>query len=81
MYGDPRFSEDLDFDNFDLSQDEFALMMEDLVKYLKKNGYEVEMKLVYKGAYNCHIKLPGILFANNLATMKTEKILIKIDTF
>lgn len=81
IYNNSRFSEDLDFDNFDLKKEEFEIMMEDLKKHLEKNWYEIEMRVLYKWAYHCNIKIPSILYQNNITNMKTEKILIKIDTF
>jgi len=79
-YNSQRFSEDLDFDNFNLNEKEF----ENITKYIKKNleleGYKVDLKHIYKGAYHCHIKIPNILYENNLAAMPTQKIIIKMDT-
>lgn len=81
LYNNARFSEDLDFDNFDLKKEEFEDIMYGLQKYLQQNGYEVEIKIIYKWAYHCHIKIPKLLYENGIATMETEKILIKIDTY
>lgn len=75
-----RFSEDLDFDNFGLKVEEFEEVTEFVKQGLEREGFEVEMQNVYKGAYHCKIRIPKILFENKLATMETEKFLILIDT-
>jgi predicted nucleotidyltransferase component of viral defense system len=80
VYENGRFSEDLDFDNFGLSVEEFEEVTESVRKGLEFEGFEVEIQNVYKGAYHCKIRIPKILFENNLATMETEKFLILIDT-
>lgn len=80
VYENSRFSEDLDFDNFNLSVSDFEEITEFVKKSLELEGFEVEMQNVYKGAYHCKIKIPKILFENNLAGMEAEKFLILIDT-
>jgi hypothetical protein len=47
---------------------------------LELEGYEVEIRNVFKGSFHCYIKIPGILQANNLSIDDKEKILIQIDT-
>lgn len=81
LHGSQRFSEDLDFDNFGLKEDEFAGLAEEVQKGLELQGYKVEIRNVFKGAFHSYIRLPEILFDNRLAVMKEEKILIQIDTF
>lgn len=80
IYGNSRFSEDLDFDNLGLSQKEFARLAKTVEKELQKQGYAAESCNVFKGAYRCYIKLPKILFANDLSGMASEKIIIQLDT-
>ncbi|MBN8682440.1 MAG: nucleotidyl transferase AbiEii/AbiGii toxin family protein [Chitinophagales bacterium] len=75
-----RFSEDLDFDNFHLSSDEFALVSDALRIGLEKEGLEVEMRNVMRGAYHCYIKFPNLLFETGLSGHREEKILIQLDT-
>lgn len=79
-YGGTRFSEDLDFDNFGLSEDEFNGLSEVIKKELELEGYEVEVRNVFKGAFRCYIKIPKILKENNLSALEDEKILIQVDT-
>jgi len=79
-YGSARFSEDLDFDNFGLTEKDFGELSEIIKKELQLEGYEVEIKNVFKGAFRCNIKILNILKENNLAVMPNEKILIQLDT-
>lgn len=80
IYGNTRFSEDLDFDNFGLNQDEFTLLSKEVENGLIKQGYKAEARNVFKGAYRCYVKLPKILFNSDLSGFKEEKIMIQIDT-
>jgi len=80
IYGNTRFSEDLDFDNLGLSEKEFEDLLLLVKKGLELEGYIVEVDNVFKGAYRCIIKLPEVLFNNKLSVIKEEKIMIQIDT-
>jgi len=80
VYDASRFSEDLDFDNFGLTEDDFVFLSSDIKKRLGELGYQAEIKNVFKGAYRCYIKLPNILFDNQISVLKEEKIMIQIDT-
>jgi predicted nucleotidyltransferase component of viral defense system len=80
VYGNNRFSEDLDFDNFGLSEAEFKILAQEIKSGLESEGLKTEMSSVVKGAYRCSIRLPEILFANQLSPYKDEKILIHIDS-
>ncbi len=75
-----RFSEDLDFDNFSLSEEDFEWLSEVVKWELQKLWYEVEIKNVYKWAYRCYIRLPKILRELGFSALDDEKILIQIDT-
>ena len=80
VHGNTRFSEDLDFDNFTIAEDTFAKVSDVLKKQLEQEGYDVEMKTVYKGAYHCYIRFPEILYKEGLSGYREEKILIQLDT-
>ncbi|MBI2417360.1 MAG: nucleotidyl transferase AbiEii/AbiGii toxin family protein, partial [Ignavibacteriales bacterium] len=80
IFGTSRFSEDLDFDNFGLTGDEFDAIADGVSKELKAEGYSVEIKTVHKGAFRCYIRIPGLLFDNKLSGFYEEKILIQLDT-
>src|SRR3990167_7850562 len=49
IYKNQRFSEDLDFDNYQLSVDEFSSLCSDIANDLKLSGIETEQKIVTKG--------------------------------
>lgn len=80
FYGLPRFSEDLDFDNFGLSEDDFAKLIEVVTKNLVEQGFSVECSVKIKGAYHCYVRFSNLLFDNKLSAHADEKILVKIDT-
>ena len=80
LHGNKRFSEDLDFDNFGLKENEFENLATVIRKKLKMEGYNAEIKNVFKNAYHCYVRIPGLLFDSGLSGHKEEKILIQIDT-
>ncbi len=80
VYGNPRFSEDLDFDNFSLSQEDFILLGTFIEKKLAEEGYKVETKNVFKGAYRCYINISDVLFQNGISPHENEKLMIQVDT-
>ncbi len=80
VYGNQRFSEDLDFDNFNLSEAEFAEISANIEKQLDRLGYKAEIRQIAKGAYHCYIRFPGLLFEQGLYGFEEEKILIQLDT-
>lgn len=80
VHGNNRFSEDLDFDNFNLSEQNFEAISGTISKELQKEGYEIEIKNVLKGAFHCYIRFPELLFKEGLTGHKEEKILIQLDT-
>lgn len=75
-----RFSEDIDFDNRGLTQRDFAVLSEQIERGLQLEGYTIEMRQVYKGAYHCYIRFPELLYTQHLSPLKQEKILIQLDT-
>jgi predicted nucleotidyltransferase component of viral defense system len=75
-----RFSEDLDFDNFNLSQSDFNEIADIIRKELQRQGYEIEMENVFSGAFHCYIKFPGLLFEEGLSGHEDKKILIQLAT-
>jgi predicted nucleotidyltransferase component of viral defense system len=80
VYGTGRFSEDLDFDNFGLTVDEFGTLSDLIKSKLELEGMEIEIKVVHKSAFRCYIRFPKLLFNLNLSGYETEKILIQLDT-
>jgi len=80
VHGNARFSEDLDFDNFGLGEDIFENISAHIKNKLAQEGYSVEMKTVYRGAYHCYIRFPKLLYQEGLSGHLEEKILIQLDT-
>ncbi|MDA3803068.1 MAG: nucleotidyl transferase AbiEii/AbiGii toxin family protein [Patescibacteria group bacterium] len=80
VYGNTRFSEDLDFDNFGLTEEDFTYLSHEIKKRMEDLGYQVEIRNVFKGAYRCYIRIPKILYDNNISELEGEKIMIQVDT-
>ena len=79
LHNNQRFSEDIDFDNLGCTASDWVELSHLIVSHLKKEGYEVEMKVLHKNAWHCYIRFPGILFAEGLSGFKEQKILIQLD--
>jgi len=80
IHENTRFSEDLDFDNFELSAGDFSLLTNEIKKGLMLEGYEVEIRNVIKSAFRCYIKMPHVLYDNAISDLRQQKILIQVDT-
>lgn len=80
--GIDRFSEDLDFDCKKLSKREFMEMTDNVLLFLKRNGYNVEAKDTYSDklkAFRRNIYFPEFLFDLGLSGHREERFLIKIE--
>lgn len=80
VHNSRRFSEDLDFDNINLSKNDFDDLSKIIAKRLGLQWFEVEVVNIYKWAYHCKVKIPKILHQLWYSDMEDEKILIQIDT-
>lgn len=80
VHGNTRFSEDLDFDNWQLTPAQFDHLAEIICKELAREGYKAATRNVYKGAYHCYIRFPKLLYQQGLTGNKEEKVLIQLDT-
>lgn len=80
VYGNKRFSEDINFDYFIIEEKVFGEIAQLVEKGLSREGYIVEMKTVYKNAFHCHIRFPELLYKEGLSSHPEEKILIQLDT-
>lgn len=80
IHDNQRFSEDLDFDNFNITAEQFDQVSAVIAAGLKLQGYTVEFKTINKGAYHCYIRFPKMLFEHGLSGYEQEKILIQLDT-
>ena len=79
VYANKRFSEDLDFDNLGLTKKGFEELVKLVKRGLELEGYTIETKNVFRGAYRSYLRVPSILFDNGLSRHKEEKMLIQID--
>jgi predicted nucleotidyltransferase component of viral defense system len=80
--GIDRFSEDLDFDIKEIDKEEFLQMSEDVMQFLKRNGYKVESKDKNSPkltAFRRNIYFPKFLFDIGLSGHRDERFLIKIE--
>lgn len=80
--GIDRFSEDLDFDCKDLSQDEFLKMTDGVVAFLNRFGFRVETRDKANEklkAYRRNLYFPQLLFDLGLSGYHNERFLIKIE--
>jgi predicted nucleotidyltransferase component of viral defense system len=80
IHGSTRFSEDLDFDNFNLTKEEFEKIIELVEKRLILEGYILESRNVFRGAFHSYLDFPDILYENKISQHKTEKLMIRLDT-
>lgn len=81
--GIDRFSEDLDFDCKDLSEDEFNEMTNGVIQFLKRSGLKVEAKDKENPkltAFRRNIHFPELLFDLELSGHKEERFLIKVES-
>ena len=80
VHNNNRFSEDLDFDNFDLSEKDFEEVSEVIKIGLERQGFQIEMRNVLAGAYHCYIRFPGLLYEAGLSGHREARIRINLDT-
>ncbi len=80
IHGSPRFSEDLDFDNDDLTALEFRRLASWIENELRLEGCTVELKITIRGAYHAYYRFPSILHDSGLTGHRTQKLLVQIDT-
>ena len=77
-----RFSEDLDFDHFNLSRDEFLGLTDRIIQKLQNEGIDIraddkEKDLELK-AYRRNFIFPELLFNQNLSGHREQRFLIKV---
>ncbi|MCU0289016.1 MAG: nucleotidyl transferase AbiEii/AbiGii toxin family protein [Acidobacteria bacterium] len=75
-----RFSEDLDFDSFSLDKEEFTSLSKEIKKKLELEGYNVEIKCVFRGAYRIYVRFLNLLFGEGLSGLKEERLMIQVDS-
>lgn len=80
VYGNNRFSGDIDLDNFGLSWIEFEEVIQTVKRFMALEGFETEIRTVGKEAYQCYLKFPALLYEQGLSPIQAEKILIQLGT-
>ena len=78
--GNNRFSEDLDFDNFNLQKSEFIKLSDIIEKRLAGEGYKIEIRNIFKGAFHSYIAFNNVLYEHKLSPHKEEKLVIRLDS-
>lgn len=82
IHGIDRFSEDLDFDCKQITNDEFMKMTDDVLLFLRRNGLNTETKDSESSrltAFRRSFYFPQLLFDLNLTGHKDERFLIKLE--
>jgi predicted nucleotidyltransferase component of viral defense system len=80
--GIDRFSEDLDFDCEDLSEEDFLAMSEDVLAFLRRNGLKVETRdkdTSRLTAFRRSIHFPELLFDLGLSGHREERFMVKLE--
>jgi predicted nucleotidyltransferase component of viral defense system len=81
--GIDRFSEDLDFDCKQMSEQDFAEMTDGVLSFLQRTGWKVEAREKTGSKLNAfrkNIYFPELLFELGLSGYKEERFLIKIES-
>ncbi|HAH56054.1 MAG TPA: hypothetical protein DCM02_12425 [Flavobacterium sp.] len=81
--GIDRFSEDLDFDCKNLSEQEFNTMTDSVLQFLIRNGYAVETRDKVNpnlSAFRRNLYFPKLLFDLGITGHKDQRFLIKMES-
>jgi hypothetical protein len=79
IHGNPRFSEDLDFDDRGMSAEDFGMLSESVRRTLTLEGLDVELELSTGGHCRANLRFLGILQNFGITGHKEEKLLIHLD--
>lgn len=80
IHGNLRFSEDLDFDNLGLNEEQFKELAGQVGEGLEREGYHVEVEVRSRTAFRCKVRFPGLLFQKGLSGHAEQRVLIQFDT-
>lgn len=81
--GIDRFSEDLDFDCKNFSQENFTKMTDDILTFLQRSGFRTETRDKDNSrltAFRRNFYFPELLFDLDLSGYKEERFLIKVES-
>jgi len=79
VHGNPRFSEDLDFDNRGLDLPAFESLGELIRSKMELQGFKLETKIVEAGAFRLSLRFPGLLRLMNISRDPREKLHLRVD--
>lgn len=79
VHGNPRFSEDLDFDNRGLDLLAFESLGEVIRLKMELQGFTLETKTVEAGAFRLSLRFPGLLRHLGLSRDPQEKLHLRVD--
>lgn len=79
IHGNPRFSEDLDFDNRGLDRDGLTALAASIRRDLEREGYRLDVREFAKGAWHVEIRFLELLYEFGLSGHREEKLLLSID--
>ncbi|MCQ2318599.1 MAG: nucleotidyl transferase AbiEii/AbiGii toxin family protein [Bacteroidales bacterium] len=82
IHGIDRFSEDLDFDCKQITNNDFMGMTDDVLHFLRRNGLNAETKDSESSqltAFRRSFYFPQLLFDLNMTGYKDERFLIKLE--
>ena len=82
IQGIDRFSEDLDFDCKEMSEEEFLQMSDNVVRYLRQNNIDVETRdrpNPHLTAFRRNLHFPQMMFNLGLTGHREERLLVKIE--
>jgi len=79
VHGNPRFSEDLDFDNRGLDLPAFESLGELIRSKMGLQGFTLETTTVAAGAFRLSLRFPGLLRLMNLSRDPREKLHLRVD--
>ena len=79
IHGNPRFSEDLDFDNLGLGKDEFEGLELVIRRRLELEGYSMEISASYGRAFHLFIGVKDLLHRYGLSAHRSEKVHVQVD--
>ena len=80
VYSNKRFSEDLDFDNFNISAEEFENLSQLIKKELELEGYNIEIKTSSGDVFTTYVNILEVLYENELSGHPEEKLVIRVQT-
>lgn len=80
LYGLPRFSEDLDFDNLGINDDRVIEIIHQVVKRFESENIPVELfEKITEGKTYFELRFPDLLKELNISSNPREKLMIKVD--